>query len=570
MGSHMKNLIYLILLCAINIGSLGCTTFRASGKTLNEVSYGHDIVRREASTSTYRIRGECNGLPRIDVQTAPGFCLGLVDNGEGLVKPRYALQVDETHLLVTEMGGWKPYHGQIYLLTKENNKWKRSAFLNSTNVTGAAKCILDRTQQLLRGPDNEIYVTSAVCIAKVSPNAANPNDQLKVLISNLPTDGLHASKSIAFDSQANIYLNVGSFNDNCELEVTDVCNDLQGLNGRGVIRKYVHQADGTYNLNYSIFAKGQRNSLALYWDNKSSTLWTGENARDYIERKDSQINGDENPSDEFNVIHENDELDWPYCYNNGVSSPEFPRADCSHFVKPVLLLPAHAAPLSFLMYTGTLFPTWYQNRLLMSFHGYAPYGHRIVTYKRTVDMQPTGDPLSLVYGWNAKGSQLTGSPVGLSQGLDGSVFIVEDNSQKILQLYYNAKEGDGTPVAELKVGHGHEDNSQLAQEFKRAEEKRKIAFDAKMARAEIPLFTQIQSKVIDQNCTMCHGGLNYPGIQILKYDDIGNYKKLKLQLWARLNGAGVPQMPPSGLLPEHKSAVLALVKQWMDAGSPAP
>ncbi len=69
---------------------------------------------------------------------------------------------------------------------------------------------------------------------------------------------------------------------------------------------------------------------------------------------------------------------------------------------------------------------------------------------------------------------------------------------------------------------------------------------------------------------MCHGGLNYPGVQLLKYDDVGNYKKLKEQLWARLIGRGIPMMPPSGLPEEHKIELLQLVKAWMDAGSPAP
>ncbi len=89
-------------------------------------------------------------------------------------------------------------------------------------------------------------------------------------------------------------------------------------------------------------------------------------------------------------------------------------------------------------------------------------------------------------------------------------------------------------------------------------------------KSAVPLFTQIQSKLIDQNCTQCHSGLAYPSIQILKFDDIGNYKCLKNHLWDRLHGNGVPQMPLSGLSPRNKNALLALVDQCLKAGSPAP
>ncbi len=566
----MKNLIFFILAGVFYFVLTGCATARPRAKQLNEVSYGHDSLRNSASPSVYSVRGECNGLPRVSVKTAPGFCLGLVDNGEGLIKPRYALQIDPKHLLVTDMGGWKPNNGQIYLLTFENKKWTRKSYFNSSNVSADEKCILDRPQQLVFGPNNQIFVTSAQCVAVLSMTQKNPTDQITIQIRNLPTDGLHPAKVITFDPVGNIYMNVGSITDNCELETTETCKETEGLSGRGVIRKYARLANGDYDSNYTIFAKGQRNSMALHWDVNSSTLWTAENARDYIERKDSRLNGQEKPSDEMNIIQENAQLDWPYCYDRGLVSPEFPKAICSQYVPPHLLFPAHSAPLSFLMYSGNLFPKWYQNRLLVSFHGYAPYGHRIVTYKRNENVQPVGDPLSIVFGWDARGNQKVGSPVGLTQGLDGSVFIVEDNSQKILQLYYNKSEGDGAPVAELKLGTIPVDESKLAADFQKAEEKRKLAFTAKMNQSNPPLFSRIQSSVIDTNCTMCHGGVNYPGIQLLKYDDIGNYKKLKEQLWARLNGQGIPQMPPSGLPESDKAQLLELVKQWMDAGSPAP
>ncbi len=543
---------------------------KVAPKVLNQVSYGQDALRKEASPSAYKISGLCNGLPKVSIKTAPGFCVGLVDNGEGLIKPRYTFQLDANHLLVSDMGGWKVNNGKFYLLTYANSKWSRKLFFDASTSSAEKKCILDRPHQIVAGPNNQIYLTSASCVATLQwPLNETVDKSISIKITNLPMDGLHSGKVIVFDQHGSMYLNVGSATDNCELETTDRCEEVEGNAARGVIRKYTRLGDQSYDPNFEIYARGQRNSMALFWDEKTQVLWAGENSRDYIDRKDSALNGNEKPSDELNLIQKGDQLDWPYCYDDGKKSPEFPNADCAAYKKPHLLFPAHASPLGFLMYTGKLFPKWYQNRLLISFHGYAPYGHRIVAYKRNDMFQPVGEPLSIVYGWGAAAGQSVGSPVGITQASDGSVFITEDNSQKILQLFYDPKLGDGAPVAELKLGSIKVDNSQLAIDFKKAEEKRKLVMEAKLKKSDVPLFSQIQSKLIDQNCTMCHGSLSYPGMQILKYDDVGNYKKLKDQLWLRLQGQGMAQMPPGGIL-TNKDELLDLVRKWVDAGSPAP
>lgn len=564
----MKYSTKIHLSCLFFIALLSSCTSKPI-KTPNEVSYGKDPLRKEANLSVYKTSGVCNGLPRVqDVKLAPGFCLGVVDTGEGLVKPRFALQIDPTHLLLVDMGGWNANRGQLHLLTLINKKWVRTPLLNSAALPADKKCILDRPHQLIKGPDNEIYLTSVQCIATLKPLEKNIVDSIQIKISGLPADGLHPLKSIVFDAASNIYMNVGSISDNCEMETSDTCRELEN---RALIRKYLRLPDGSYENNYIVFARGQRNSMGLYWDESNQALWTAENARDYIERKNSQLNGQEKPSDEFNILTENTVLDWPYCYDQSLVSPEFPKADCSKYTPPHLLFPAHSAPLTLMMYTGTLFPPWYKNRLFVTLHGYKSYGHRIVTYKRNDKLQPVGEPLSIVYGWDAKaGGQMVGAPVGITQGLDGSVFIVEDTSAKVLQLYYNANEGNGTPVAELKVGNLKQDQSQLAVDFKRAEDKRKVAFEAKLTKANVPLFSQIQTQLLDQHCARCHSGVTYPGMQILKYDDVGNYKKLKDVLMPLLTGNGLPQMPLGGLPEESKDQLMALVQQWLDAGSPAP
>jgi len=59
---------------------------------------------------------------------------------------------------------------------------------------------------------------------------------------------------------------------------------------------------------------------------------------------------------ELNLIEESGRYGWPYCYDDGKPAPEYPKLDCAGFRVPLVLLPAHAAPLGMTYYFGTLLP----------------------------------------------------------------------------------------------------------------------------------------------------------------------------------------------------------------------
>ena len=215
----MKSLIFLII--SNLVISTGCVGPQIKNSDLEQ-------KRTQASVGSYKTSGLCNGLPKvISVSTAPGFCLGVLDQGVGLVKPRYALQIDAKRILVTDMGGWKENAGQVYLLTLTDHLWTRAPFLNSSSVTKDKNCILDRTQQLIKGPDNLIYITSAQCVATLDLTKENLGQSLEIKISHLPTNGLHNLKVITFNSEGDILMNVGSVTDNCENESSETCKELK-------------------------------------------------------------------------------------------------------------------------------------------------------------------------------------------------------------------------------------------------------------------------------------------------------------------------------------------------------
>ncbi len=589
---RLKNLTALVCMALI---LEACQTspikVESDSSSKETATYVNESPRFPSAPMKYKIIGTCNGLPKIDVKTAPGFCVGIVDLGEGMAFPRGVLPINNKQLLVTDMGsGWSVNTGRLYLLTRNGNSYERKTILDGKSLLANQKKLMDRPHTVLLGPDQKIWIASASTIYTIDPLASEPIKSVSIKIDGLPTDGLHPLKMITFDSHNHLFVNMGATTNVCQkfgaptLTPPQLCPEAEGNNdGRGLIRKYTLKADGNIDPNFEILAKGLRNSMAMVWSEEKDLLLQAENSRDFIHKIDAKLNDAFLPAEEINVIKEGQHYGWPYCYNDGKISPEFYNFDCQKYQSPHLMLPAHASPLSMLIYKGNQFPDWYKNRIIMSLHGYREFGHRIVTFKRDDQGLPTGTPLSVVYDWEARGEQAMGSPVVIAQAPDGSLFVAEDKNKKILQIFYDPKLGDGKPV--LEIGQ----NKENAEESAEVLASRKKSFQERLSQNPIPLFTEIQAKLINQNCIQCHGGSSYPGIQMRENDDLVNAEKfvepregrsplvipgkpMESEFYLRVSGkAGARQMPPQGFSSVAEQKALAdLIQQWIEQGAPAP
>ena len=245
------------------------------------------------------------------------------------------------------------------------------------------------------------------------------------------------------------------------------------------------------------------------------------------------------------------------------NNPEWTNVICKNYTPPYLMLPPHAAPLSMLKHSGLNFPAWYKNRIIMSFHGYAQFGHRIVTYLRDETGLPTGVPLSLVYDWKTEENK-PGTPVGLYEMKDGSILITEDNNKKVLKLFYNAAKGDGKAIREI-------DGTKTERKTDNEEENRKLKLQEIMRDpSSAPAFAKFQAKIIDNHCITCHGNEASPGIQLKKYDYLGNEKKLlelnkENELLGRISAnPDYRTMPPAGFATQaEQDEAIALINAWI-------
>ena len=521
--------------------------------------------------SQYTITGTCGGFPKVNVKTAPGFCVGLLDNGEGTVFPRTAVETENRNILVVDMGGWKAFNGRIYSLKLINGKYQRTTLLEASKLKDASKKpALDKPHLILKGPDGWMYLGASGTISRFNPNAPDVEASLQLVIKNIPQQGLHPLKSFAFDENGNLFVNVGSATNVCEkdgfyFQKLAQCREAEENEiGQALVRQYFRQTDGSYSQDYKIFARGLRNSMGLYWDQSQQLLLQLENGRDEISKKSIDLSNLNYPHEEMNILREGRHYGWPYCYDNNVVNPEWKNINCNNYEKPHLLMPPHSSPLSLINYKGNMFPAWYKNRFIISLHGYEARGHRIVTYLRDDNSLPTGKPLSIVYGWDKNGSQGLGNPVGITEMKDGSLIIVEDNTKKVLRLFYDPSLGDGKPVNEIP------ETLVQSPEEKYKEENLRLALKKTLLSPNPPIFATVQGRMIDKHCASCHSGADARGMQLNSYDYVSNEQRIlkkekALNIFSRIKADGeLSPMPPDGFTSaKEQKEIVDLYLQWL-------
>ena len=519
----------------------------------------------EATLDEYQTSGTCAGLPRLPLETPAGVCVGLV--ASGLKFPRGIAQLPNGDLILADMGGWALNKGSVWL------------FARGANGTYAKRQILsqiDKPSGIAVGPDNLVYVATPADIFRFDPyETGRPQPRLKLVVRNLlgGEGARHPLHHLAFDPKNpwQLYVNIGSDSDMCESEqFAAPCNEAERAAPRGAIYHYDLSAGDHLATGFTVAARGLRNSMALAFHPGSGTLLQGENARDSIDKRDPSLRDLEGelPHEELNVIEPGAHYGWPYCYDNGVASPEYPGYDCSSTKTPAMLLPGHVAPLGMEYYQGDLFPPAYRGNLIVGFHGYRANGHRIVMVPVDDRGVPNGEVRDLVRGWEKTATQPQGAPVDVLVGQDGSIFVTEDKNGTILKLSFDASAGAGTPLVPKPP---------VTPVMTTEERVRCEALATKSG-----TLASLQRDVLDAACVSCHGaGPGYAGgLALLRCDDVGNATRLRenrrtggplvkpndedSELVKRLEGDGFPQMPAGGISPEQMAEVLA----WIRAGAP--
>lgn len=507
-------------------------TLLCLGLSVAAAIVGPDPALASVHGSAYTESGRCGPFARAAVTTLPGTCVGIVaGKAQGLIMPRAILETAPGQFIVTDMGGWNTKKGRVLRLTVSADGVPAVSPLLTGLVT---------PHGLAKGPDGKVYIGLPDKIIRIDP--ASPAPQAETVLDGLPNDGLHPLKTIIFDAKGRLIINVGARTDRCGAKgkpkaVQSPCPEDSPGRPAAALWSADFDGPGGKVTKVEVLARGLRNSMALAVHPQSDLIVQGENSLD--------LEGEEEPEEELNIIIKGKHYGWPYCAGRVTlaKAPAGQQVFCGTEGGTVLM-PAHAAPLGMLYYTGAMFPVL-NGKLVVGFHGYRANGHRIVAYDTKPDGTPVappargaypGFPLELVKGWDMKpGIRPRGAPVGLAQASDGSIWFAEDKNKTIMVLLAGGQAGAAGPQPVTPA----------------------------RAAPQPKGFAEFQSKVLKSRCGTCHAELRASDpakawAYIVKQGWAGSGPVKDSALVRSMEGKGPerPMPPPSGL--KHAPSLAAL------------
>ena len=270
----------------------------------------------------------------------------------------------------------------------------------------------------------------------------------RVVLDGLPSGG-HGSKMLAVrDGQ--VFYNVGSATNRDPIDRTATPE-------RATIAQV--GLDGTGNRTLAV---GVRNGEGLSFA-PDGTLFAAINQGDnqpYPFRDDTGRYGqivpsyvNEHPDDQISPITAGTDLGWPYCVpdsrghddrlnlgyvNDPITNPDGKALDCARIARTHLGLPAHSAPVGFVLTRGSALPDALADGALITAHGSwnrRPPREPYVAYSAWNDDTRSLMPTTLlVTGFqNADGSRW-GRCVDAIPGPDGSVYVTDDAAGLVYRL----------------------------------------------------------------------------------------------------------------------------------------
>jgi len=336
----------------------------------------------------------------------PGFKAEVF--AEGFDNPRWLTVAPNGDVLVVESGP-----GRVTLL--RDTKGTGTADVKQVFATG-----LKQPFGIAFWKDS-LYVanTNSVVRFPYKEGQLQAEGSPEVVVPTLPTGG-HWTRGLAINGRTGkLYVSVGSEADFGESK-----------QGRAVVMEY--NIDGTGG---KVFADGLRNAVGLAIQPGKNTLWAAVNERDGL--------GDELPPDYVTSVQEGKFYGWPFYFSGTFLDPrsqEMPEYK-ARTVTPDILIQAHAAVLGLAFYTGKQFPKEYQGDAFASFHGSGNRtkrtGYSIVRIPFK-NGKPVGGYQDFLTGWmmGEDDTRVWGRPVGIAQGKDGSLFIVDDGANKVWRVSY--------------------------------------------------------------------------------------------------------------------------------------
>ena len=233
----------------------------------------------------------------------------------------------------------------------------------------------------------------------------------EVVTDALPDKGHHGWKYLSVGPDGHLYVPVGAPCNICQPEDEVFATILR-----------MHPDTG----DWSIYARGVRNSVGMDWHPGTGKLWFTDNGRDWM--------GPDVPPEEVNVAEEaGAHYGYPFVHGTDILDPEFGAGhDPADYVAPVYEIQAHSAALGMAFYDGDAFPPAYAGALFIAEHGswnrLSKVGYRVsVVRAGETDAEPFVDV------W-LDGEVASGRPADVLVSRDGTLLVSDDYGGRIYRV----------------------------------------------------------------------------------------------------------------------------------------
>jgi glucose/arabinose dehydrogenase/mono/diheme cytochrome c family protein len=350
-----------------------------------------------------------------------------------------------------------------------------------------------------------------------------PTGKGEVVVSGLPLTGDHPMHPFVIDSQGNLFVDVGSATNACDLD-----NRMPGTKGhepcteletRAGIWRYDANKTGQKFSAAERYATGIRNGEGMDFD-AAGRLFVTQHGRDQLLENYPKLytakNGHELPAEEVFVLVRRGDYGWPNCYFDGlqgklVLAPEYGGDGgnkigvCAEKLGPTFFFPAHWAPNDLVLYKASQFPAAYRDGAFIAFHGSwnrapAPQAGYNIAFQPLADGRPAGKYIVFADGFagpNREPGRALARPCGVAVGPDGSLYVSEDVHGKIWRITYSGPADAGLQGAPAAV---------VASDSSTAIDAATLPVPPGATREQVLLGSRIfWGKASEGTCSGCHG-----------------------------------------------------------------
>lgn len=335
---------------------------------------------------------------------------------------------------------------------------------------------------------NYLYFSSEKVIyrQKIEKGKLLPHAESEIVLVDDHAHGAHwhITKTIAFDQDDNVYVPFSAPSNACQDLMSNPTGTTPGVLGadpcpelidHGGIWKFPAGKVGMFQKDGLRVATGLRSVVAMDWNNESNSLYLVQHGRDdlhllwpeyYTPWQNSVL-----PAEEFIKMEQGKDYGWPYSYydpfkKQKLLAPEY-GGDGIKVARnpevgiPIMTFPAHWAPNDLLFYKGSQFPDHYKQGAFIAFHGStnrAPYPQAgyIVCFVPFKNGTPSGDWEVFADGFAGVDPIINVSdakyrPMGLSEGPDGSLYVVDSKKGKIWRILYKGNKTNFNDTAIIVI-----------------------------------------------------------------------------------------------------------------------